>query len=163
MCSCAAATLSSAGSFNFIGRPFVKRFALFCRSVVCLSVLSVTLVYCGQTIGRIKMKLGTQIGLGPGHIVLDGDPAPLPQKGAEPPNFRLIFVVAKWLDGPNHQDATWHGGRSWPRPHPARWGPSCTHQRGRSPQFSVHICCGQMAGSEQGNGSVRVTHDSSDP
>ena len=22
------------------------------------------------------MKLGTQVGLGPGHIVLDGDPAP---------------------------------------------------------------------------------------
>jgi len=29
------------------------------------------------------MKLGMQIGLGPGHIVLDGDPAPLP-KGAHP-------------------------------------------------------------------------------
>ena len=26
------------------------------------------------------MKLGTQVGLGPGHIVLDGDSAPLPQK-----------------------------------------------------------------------------------
>jgi len=32
---------------------------------VCLSVtLSVTLVYCGQTVGWIKMKLDTQIGLG---------------------------------------------------------------------------------------------------
>jgi len=27
------------------------------------------------------MKLGMQVGLGPVHIVLDGDPAPLPQKG----------------------------------------------------------------------------------
>jgi len=38
-----------------------------CRlpSVVCLSV-----VYCGQTVGRIKMKLGMQVGLGPGYIVL---------------------------------------------------------------------------------------------
>jgi len=46
------------------------------------------------------MKLGTQVGLSPGHIVLDGDPAPHPQKGAEPPpNFRPISVVAKWLDG----------------------------------------------------------------
>jgi len=45
----------------------------------CLSqtvCLSVTLVYCGQTVGWIKMKLGVQVGLGPGHIVLDGDPAP---------------------------------------------------------------------------------------
>ena len=29
----------------------------------CLSVLSVPLVYCGQTVGRIKMKLGMQVGL----------------------------------------------------------------------------------------------------
>jgi len=43
-----------------------------------LSVLSVTLVYCGQTVGRIKMKLGMQVDLGPGHIVLYGDPAPPP-------------------------------------------------------------------------------------
>jgi len=31
--------------------------------------------------------------------VLDGDPAPLPKKGAEPPNFRPMFIVAKRLDG----------------------------------------------------------------
>jgi len=36
------------------------------------------LVYCGQTVGWIKMKIGTQVGLGPGYIVLNGDPAPLP-------------------------------------------------------------------------------------
>jgi len=44
------------------GRPFVKRFAL-CYPTVVLSVcpisLCVTLVYCGQTVGCIKMKLGT--------------------------------------------------------------------------------------------------------
>jgi len=44
----------------------------------------------------MKMKHGTQVGLGPGHIVLDGDSAPPPTKGY-------------------------------------------------SPQFSAHICCGQMA------------------
>jgi len=42
---------------------------------VCLSCLSVTLVYCGQTVGRIKMPLGVEVGLVPGDIVLDGDPA----------------------------------------------------------------------------------------
>jgi len=42
------------------------------------------------------MKLGTQVGLGPRHIVLDGNPALPPPKG-------------------------------------------------HSPQFSAHICCGQMA------------------
>jgi len=62
---------------------------------VVLSVLSVTLVYRGQTAGRIKMSLGTKAGLSPGDIVLDGDPAP-PRKGAEqPPTFLPMFVVAK--------------------------------------------------------------------
>jgi len=42
------------------------------------------------------MPLGTEVGLGPGHIVLDGDPAPSPE--------------------------------------------------GAHPQFSAHVCCGQMAG-----------------
>jgi len=46
------------------------------------------------------MKLGTQVGLGPGHIVLDGDPAPPTPKGHSPPNFWPMFIVAKWLDGP---------------------------------------------------------------
>jgi len=64
---------------------------------VCLSVMSVTLVYCVQTVGRIKVKFGMQVGLVPGHIVLDGDPAPPPQRGTDP-NFRPA-VVAKWLDG----------------------------------------------------------------
>ena len=38
-----------------------------------------------------------EVGLGPGHIVLDGDPAPR-QKGAQPPNF-WPMSVAKRLDG----------------------------------------------------------------
>jgi len=66
----------------------------------CLSVLSVTFVYCicGQTVRRIKMKLGVQVGLGPGHIVLDRNPGPLLQRGTALPNFGPISVVAKWLD-----------------------------------------------------------------
>ena len=35
----------------------------------------------------IKMPLGMKVGLGPGDIVLDGDPAPT-KKGAQPPIFR---------------------------------------------------------------------------
>jgi len=27
-------------------------------------------IYCGQTAGRIKMPLGVEVDLGPGHIVL---------------------------------------------------------------------------------------------
>jgi len=44
------------------------------------------------------MKLGMQVGLGPGHIVLDADPAPPPQRGTAP-HFRPISVAAKWLHG----------------------------------------------------------------
>jgi len=55
-------------------------------AVVCLfvcpalSCLSVTLMYCGQMAGWIKLKLDTKLGMGPGHIVLDGDLAPPPQR-----------------------------------------------------------------------------------
>jgi len=46
------------------------------------------------------MPLGTEVGLGSYDIVLDGDLAPPPKKGAEPPppNFPLMFIVAKRLD-----------------------------------------------------------------
>jgi len=36
-----------------------------------------------KTAGRIKMPLGTKVSLDPGHIVLDGDPAP-PKRGTAP-------------------------------------------------------------------------------
>jgi len=36
---------------------------------------------CGQKVGWIKMPLGKEVGLGPGHIVLDGDPV-----GTQPPS-----------------------------------------------------------------------------
>jgi len=41
-------------------------------------------VYCGQTAGGLKMLLGMEVDLGPGHTVLDGDPAPL-RKGHSSP------------------------------------------------------------------------------
>jgi len=90
------------------GRPLVKRFVLCYRTIVCpvLFVLSVTLVYCGQTIGWIKMKLGMQVGLGPGHM---GTQLPLPNKGAEPPIFGTCLL---WPNACIDQDGTWHrGGR----------------------------------------------------
>jgi len=36
--------------------------------------------------GWIKMALGTEVGLGSGHIVLDRDTAPLPKKGGTAPS-----------------------------------------------------------------------------
>jgi len=50
-----------------------------------------------------------EVGLVPSNIV-DGDPAPLPikgaEKGAEPPIFGPCLLPNGWMD----QDATWHGG-----------------------------------------------------
>jgi len=70
---------------------------------------------CPNGAGWIKMPLGMEVGLDPSDIVLDGDPAPLPKKGAEPlPNFRPMSIVA---NGCMDQDATQYGGRPRPRPH----------------------------------------------
>ena len=46
------------------------------------------------------LLLGKEVGLSPGHTVLDGDPVgiQLPPKGHSP-NFRPISVGAKRLDG----------------------------------------------------------------
>jgi len=41
------------------------------------------------------MALGMEVGLGPGHIVLDGDSAP-PKKGHSP-QFQLMSIMAKRL------------------------------------------------------------------
>jgi len=40
------------------------------------------------------MPLGTEVGIGPSHIVLDGDPAPSPQMGTAAPSFRPMSIVA---------------------------------------------------------------------
>jgi len=49
------------------------------------------------------MPLGTEVGLSPGAIMLDGDPAPPMERGTaapilfDPCLFRPMSVVAKWL------------------------------------------------------------------
>ena len=127
------------------GRPFVKRFALCYQTVVCpvLSCLSVTFVHCGQTVGRIEKKLGVQVGLGPGHIVLDGDPAPPPPKGHSPPIFGPYLLQP---NGCMDQDVTWYGTRPRPRRLCIRWRPRSPSQKGGSPQFPAYVYCGQTAG-----------------
>jgi len=70
-------------------------------------------VCCDQTAGWIKMPLGTEVGLEPRQIVLDGDPAPS-KKGAQHPYFsahvycgRKAGLIKMQLDtevglGPGH-------------------------------------------------------------
>jgi len=54
-----------------------------------------THVCCDETAGWIKVPLGMEVGLGPGHILLHGKTATY--RGTLP-NFRPISVVAKRLD-----------------------------------------------------------------
>jgi len=113
-----------------LGDCFVKRFVLCYHTIVCLSCLSVILVYCGQTVGRIKMQLGMQVGLGPGHIVLDGDPAPHPKRGRNPP---IVGPYLLWPNGWMDQGETWLAGRPRPWPHCVRWGPISPSPKGAEP------------------------------
>ena len=85
------------------------------------------LVYCGQTAGWIKMPHGMKLGLGSGHIVLDGDPAPLTTNSQRPQICGLFLL---WQNGWMHQDATWYGGRPQPTRLCVRWGPSPIPKKG---------------------------------
>ena len=156
-------TGKSIGSAIF-GRLLVEQFALCYQSVVCLSVclsvclfvclsvcpvLSVTLVYCGQTrVGWTKMKLGKQVGLGPGHIVLDGGPSsPSSKKGQSTPHSPQCSAqmccgqMAVWIKTSFDREV----GLS-PSDIVSDGDPAPLPKRGRSPQFLVHVYCGQMAG-----------------
>jgi len=46
------------------------------------------------------MALGMEVGLCASHIVLDGDPAPLPKNGTEPPIFGPFYCrqTAGWIN-----------------------------------------------------------------
>ena len=72
------------------------------------------------------------------------------------PSERCLFVClscpvcdvrALWPNDWTDQGETWHADRPRPWPHCVRWGPALPPAKGHShlPQFSAHICCGQMA------------------
>jgi len=96
-------------------------------------------VYCGETVGCIKIKLDMEVGLGPGDIVLDGDPGPLPENGHSSPHFSAHVYcgqTAEWIKtslgmevglGPGY--IVLHGDPAPPK-------------KGHSLQFSAHVCCG---------------------
>jgi len=56
-------------------------------------------VYCGQMAGWMNLILGIVVGLSPGDCVRWGPRSPSPKGGAEPPNFRPMFIAANRLDG----------------------------------------------------------------
>ena len=100
--------------------------------------------YCGQTVGWIKMKLGgVEVGLVPGRIVLDGDPAPPSPKGHSPQFSAHVLWSNGWMIkmslgtevglSPGHIVLD---GDSSPK-------------RGHGPQFSVHVCCSKRLDSSR--------------
>jgi len=88
------------------------------------------------------MPLGMQVGLGPGHIVLDGDPAPLPKRGH--PQFSAhvycgqtavcIRTPLRTEEGPSLCDIVLDEK------------PAAPPLKGHTPRFSAHVRCGQTAG-----------------
>jgi len=87
------------------------------------------------------MLLGTEVGLSPGDIELDGNPAPSRKGGQQPPLFGQCLM---WSNGSMDQDTTWYGGRPRPRQHCVRWGLSSPKKRGiAAAHFSAHVYCGQ--------------------
>jgi len=80
--------------------------------------------------------------------VLDGDTAPLPKKGAEPPYPPIFGPCLLRPNGCMGQDATWYGGRPLVTRHCVRWGPSSPSPKAAqaTSQFSANVRCGQTAG-----------------
>ena len=77
------------------------------------------------------MAISMEVGLGPSHIVLDGDPAPSPKGDKAPSPIFGPFVL--WPNGRMHQDATLYGGRLGIHDI-FRWEPSSPPLKGHSPQ-----------------------------
>ena len=117
-----------------------------CLSVClsCLPVCDVGVAYFGQTIGWIKMKLGMQVGLVPDHIVLDGDPAPLPQRGTALQFLAHICCgqMAGWIKMPLGMEV----GLS-PVNFVLDGNPAPPPQKGgRAAQFLAHVYCSYTGG-----------------
>jgi len=107
-------------------------------------------------VGWVKMPRGTEVGLGPGHIVLDQDPAPPHRKGHSSPSctcavYSCIRInngpCILWPNGWMDQNATWYGGKPQPgdivldgdpAPPPPQKGAHHPHTH-----FLAHVYCGQ--------------------
>jgi len=100
-------------------------------------------VYCGQRAAWIKMALGMEVGLSPGHIVLDGDQAqlPSPKRGYSPQFAAYVYCgqTAGWIKMPLGTDVGLSPGDIVLDEDPA------TPKNGTAPQYSAHVYGGQTA------------------
>ena len=92
------------------------------------------------------MKLGKLVGLGRGHIVLDGDPYSSSPKGRRPSPFLAHICcgqMAGWIKMPLGMEEGLSPGDfvldGDPAPRPKKGAEPF-------PQFSAHFYCGQKAG-----------------
>jgi len=84
------------------------------------------------------MKLRMDVSLGPGHIVLDGDLAPVPQKRAKPPILAHVCCgqMAGWIKMPLGMEVGLSQGDIVLDGYPAPPSQKGEHS---GPQFSAHI------------------------
>jgi len=90
------------------------------------------------------MKFGAQVGLRPGHFVLDGDPAPPPPKGHSHPQFSAHICcgqMAGWINMPLGMKVGLD-----PSNIALDGDPAPLPKKEQSPQFLAHVYCGQTAG-----------------
>jgi len=96
-------------------RPMLSNrcvFSLFVSVLyVCLSICNVYVLWPNGWMDQGETWHGGRPRSG--HILLDGDPAPI-KKGAQPPIFGPCLL---WPNGWMDQNATWYGGRPRPRRH----------------------------------------------
>jgi len=126
-----------------MGRPLVKRFALCYRTVVlskCL-VSDVGVLWPNGWMDQDETCM--QLGLDPGHIVLDGDPTPPPPKGH--PQFSAYRPIccsqmARWIKMPLGMEVGDFVLDREQAPLPKR-GPSPPPNK----KFWAHVYCGQTA------------------
>jgi len=102
------------------------------------------------------MPLGTEVDLGPGHIVLDetklphgkGQQPPTFAVYGNPPTFQPVSIVGpnRWMD----QDTTLYADRPRPRRCCVRWGPSSPTERSTAalPHFSANFAVARSPISE---------------
>jgi len=102
-------------------------------------------VYCGQTSGWIKVALGMEVSLGPGHIVLDGDTAPSPKRDRAPQFLAHVYCgqTATWIKTPLDTEVNLGPG------HFVLDGFPAIGERGTAaPLFSTHTYCGHSRPSQ---------------
>jgi len=89
------------------------------------------------------MPLGMEVGLGPGHIVLDGDPAPAPNGPSRPIFFAHVCCgqMAGWIKMPLGTEVCLDPGNIV-----LDGDLAFSPKRGTASQISAHVYCSQMAG-----------------